>query len=66
MPGDVEKVVDWVVDEVAAEAGDAESGAVAAPAGAFPLAAGHTVEIRRQLVGGGAQRAATVAGSCSM
>jgi hypothetical protein len=44
MPGDVVKMMDWVVEQVAAESRDAEAGAVAAPTGPEPLLAAHTVE----------------------
>ena len=38
MPGDVVEMMDWVVEHVAAEARDAEAGAVAAPAAAGAIA----------------------------
>ena len=41
MPGDVEKVVDWVVHHGAAEAREVEAGAAAAPAAPQPLLAPH-------------------------
>ena len=42
--GDVEEVVDWVVDQVPAEAGDGEASAVAAPAAPLPLIVLHVGE----------------------
>ena len=52
LPSDVVKVMDWVVEQVAAEARDAEAGAVAAPARTEPLLALDAVEGIGQSGGG--------------